>query len=211
MSCAGSLKIVAPPTAFMSTADAKLFLRVDDNGEDALIDSLVMASVSRIEEYLNRKLLTQTWAYFLDNFPYANSNQWWDGVRDGAVTELYGPADHIKIPIGPIQSVTHLKTYSSDGTPSTFASGNYTVYTVSPHGRIALNLGQIWPSTILRPVNGIEIQFVCGYGAVGDVPRPIQQAIRELLAAMYERRGDEVLKLPMTAIAMCQPYRVNNL
>lgn len=211
MKCAGHLKLITAPTAIMTTAEAKLFLRVDDNGEDTLIDAMVKASTEMVENYLNRKLITQTWQYWLDDFPFTNKNDWWDGTRDGAITELYGAADEIKLPIGPLQSVLHLKTYDNADVATTFPAANYVVDTVSPQGRIKLRVGEIWPSTVLRPANGIEIHFTVGYGAAADVPSSIIQAVKEVLAAMYERRGDELTKLPMTAMAFCQHYRVNNL
>jgi hypothetical protein len=211
MNCAGRLKLTTPPVAFMTTAAAKLYLRVDDNGEDTLIDSMVAGAVDMIEQYLNRKLLTQTWAYWLDDFPKTSKNDWWDGTRDGAINSLFGDYPSINIPMGPVSSVSAVKYYLDDDTENIFPSNNYVSDVIGSHGRVVLRVGAIWPSEILRPANGVKVEFETGYGALADVPQAIQQAVRECLAALYERRGDEELKMPMNALALCRAYRVENL
>ena len=65
-----------------------------------------------------------------------------------------------------------------------------------------------------RPAAGIEIDITCGYGdASADVPEPLRQAIRLLVAHWYENRGliasgGEVAALPQSAAALIAPYRV---
>ncbi len=65
-----------------------------------------------------------------------------------------------------------------------------------------------------RPIAGIEIDVTVGYGDAGtDVPEPLRQAIRLLVAHWYENRGliavgHEVAILPQTVAALIAPYRV---
>jgi uncharacterized phiE125 gp8 family phage protein len=67
-----------------------------------------------------------------------------------------------------------------------------------------------------RLAAGIELDVVCGYGdAASDVPEPLRQAIRLLVAHWYENRGlatlGAVTVLPATVAALIAPYRVLSL
>ena len=65
-----------------------------------------------------------------------------------------------------------------------------------------------------RAVAGIEIDVEAGYGATAsDVPEPLKQAIRQLVAHWYENRGagapgESALRMPATVAALIAPYRV---
>jgi uncharacterized phiE125 gp8 family phage protein len=137
--------IVTPPTGYPVTlAEMKTHLRVDTTSEDGFINSLVMQATNQVENILNRKLVTQTWKYFLDAWPDGNS---------------------FELPFGKLQSVTSVKYKDSAATEYTMASGDYIVDTDSDPGRVVLDYGVSWPSETLLPSNPIYIQFVCGYGA----------------------------------------------
>lgn len=198
--------LVSAPTQLVSTADAKLYLKIDNSAEDSLVDALVQSATDRLEKYCNRVFATQTWDFYLDNWPRQyKSDLWWDGVREGAITQLYADLDEIEVPITPIQSVTHIKYYAIDGTEYTFSTDNYNVDSYSSPPRIKLAYGATWHSAILRTINAVEIRVVAGYSSV---PSAIVQAVKELLGHLYEHRGDESVKLPSTPFAMVNPYRV---
>ena len=65
-----------------------------------------------------------------------------------------------------------------------------------------------------RPLAGIELDVEVGYGDAGaDVPEPLRQAIRLLVAHWYENRGliaagNAVAVLPASVAALIAPYRV---
>ncbi len=58
------------------------------------------------------------------------------------------------------------------------------------------------------------IDVEAGYGTTAsDVPEPLKQAIRQLLAHWYENRGagppdESALRVPATVAALIAPYRV---
>ena len=81
-----------------------------------------------------------------------------------------------------------IRYYDTDDTEATFSSDNYFADTKSEPGRIALNYGASWPSTTLRPVNGVCIIFVAGYGNAADVPQYIKNAMLLLIGHWYENR-----------------------
>ena len=67
-----------------------------------------------------------------------------------------------------------------------------------------------------RLAAGIEIDVVSGYGDdAADVPQPLRQAIRLLVAHWYENRGlaavGAVTVLPSTVAALIAPYRMLSL
>jgi len=139
--------VTAPAYMPITLADVKAHLRVEDafTTDDSYIQSLIFQAVDEVESILNRKLITQTWKYFLDDWP------------DG---------DDIVLPYGKLQSVTHVYYTDSDGTQQTDFDENdeWTSDTDSDPGRVILKYGESWPSTTLAYENPIEIQFVCGYG-----------------------------------------------
>jgi len=91
------------------------------------------------------------------------------------------------LPRPPLVSVTHFKSFDEDNTATTFATSNYHVDTSSEPGRLALKRGKTFPSASdLRTVNAYEITYVAGYGSSrDDVPTPIKQAIKLLVAQGY--------------------------
>jgi uncharacterized phiE125 gp8 family phage protein len=68
-----------------------------------------------------------------------------------------------------------------------------------------------------RKAGGIELDVEVGYGdAPADVPEPLRQAIKHLVAHWYENRGliaigHTVAVLPLTVAALIAPYRVLSL
>jgi len=207
------LKIVTPPSGLaISLSDAKNYLRVSGTADDTMITGFITSATDIVERYLDRKLLTQTWQLWMDSFPGKyNFDSLHDGVQTGKLSEYLVQSGEICIPLMPLVSVTHLKTYDDDGTANTFSSSSYIVDTISEPGRLSLKNDTTWPSTYLRPVNGIEIQFVVGYGAASDIPTAISQAINELVAKFYESRGCSDSSIPKTALALLQPFRIQRV
>lgn len=139
--------IVTSPVYYpLSLAAAKEHLRVDHTADDAYISTLIGVATLKAESYLLRKLITQTWQYFLDYWPHEN---------------------YIEIPFGQLNSITHIKYTDTDGTTNTDFDENdeWTLDADSDPGRAVLSYGETYPTASLATNNPIEIQFVCGYGA----------------------------------------------
>lgn len=132
----------------------------------------VIAAQEHVETVTARKLVTQTWKLFLDRFP---------------------ASDRIELPYGQLSSVTHVKYTDTAGTQTTFSDSYWEISTAREPGVLALSYSQNWPSTTLRVLDPIEIQFVCGYATAGAVPAPIRSAILLIAAHLYEHREDVVL------------------
>ena len=149
--------------------------------EDDYITGLIKTARRMIEFHSGRKFITQTWERAMDYFPGSGK---------------------IEIPYPPLQTITSVKYFDVDDTEATFASTNYYVDTYNEPGSTALNYSTSWPSTTLRPTNGVIVRYVCGYGdAASDVPDMYKQAIKILGAELYEHReagvvGTIYTKLP---------------
>lgn len=183
MSATRQQLITAPAEEPLTTAEAKLHLRVDLATEDALIDRLIAAARQRVELELRRALITQTWDFFLDCWPRCRQ---------------------IRLPMPPLVSVTHVKYYDEANTLQTFALSNYEVATGTP-GRVALKEEASWPTLERRP-DAVQIRFVAGYGAAAAVPAAIKQAMLLLIGHWYKHREQvitgTIAELPMAVEAL---------
>jgi hypothetical protein len=206
-----NLKLVTGPAEEPVTlAEAKLHLRVDLTEDDTLITNLIKAARLKLEDYAGIKFISQTWLVSQDSFPFALVNDWWDGVRDTAVTELRAPCKDIVLPIGPVSSVTSFNTFDDADQSYATPANIYALDKYSNQGRLSLRIGQIWPTTILRGNGGIEITVVAGLAPDrASTPDDIKQAVLEAVSYWYENRGDlEKLKLlPATAMGILEGYR----
>ena len=158
------VEVTAPSAEPITTAEAKLFLRVDHATQDDLIDDLIAAARQQVEVDTGRSLITTTWDMTVDAFP-----------ADRAIT----------LPRLPLISVTSVTSYDADDTAATFSSSDYRVD--SAQGRIALDDDAAWP-TDLRRQSAVVVRFVAGYGSSGaDVPQPLRLAIYQRVAAAFEQ------------------------
>lgn len=173
-------KLFTPPTDEpVSIAEAKLHARIDDDTDNAAVAGMIKAARELAETYTRRAFVTQTWQLFMDGFP----------------SERF-----IELPRPPLQSVTHVKTYTDADVATVFAASNYYVDTVTAPGRLVLRDGASWPD-VARVANGVEIQYVVGYGTPDLVPGSIKMGVLHLIAWLYEHRGDASMVVPDSAYA----------
>jgi len=183
------LKLITEPAAEPITlAEAKSHLRITEADEDALIETWIKAAREYCEGYQNRAYITQTWELALDRFPGEGLRPY--SLSQILITDSVGTSERIiRVPLPPLQSVTSIKYYDTEGTEKEFSSDDYEVDTYNQPGRISLGYGKSWPSETLRPVNGVIIEFKAGYGDTADtVPAKVKQAIKVLIGELYEHR-----------------------
>lgn len=165
-----ALKLVTPPAVepVAVANDLKTHLRIDHTDEDTYLAGLISAARTVFEDLTGRALITQTWRLTLDAWP---------------------DDDDIEIPRWPLQSVTSIVYYDTDGNSTTWSSNEYLVDTESEPGRVVLKDSFSWPGASLRSMNPIQITYVSGLGDdADDVSEQIKQAIRLLAAHYYENR-----------------------
>lgn len=159
-------RLITPPaTNPVSLAEACVFLRREVGEDDARINALIAAATSFLDGangMLGRCLVSQTWELVLDEFSSA-----------------------IRLPLGPVSSVTSVKYLDTAGAEQTVSTDDYSTDLVSDPQWIVLNADSSWP-TVMDAVNAVTIRFVAGYSTVPEV---IKQAILFLVSAMYSNGG----------------------
>lgn len=187
----GLVLITAPASEPVTAEELRLHVRASGS-EFPDAAAIVTEARSEIENRTGVAFITQSWKLALDRWP-AGGEQWWDGVREGSITELYGSNTlrSVDVPRWPLQSITSVTVYGESGTPSTVTLANvFDVDTYRVPGRMTLKRGAAWP-VALRGSNAIEVVFAAGYTSAANVPAYMKRAIKQLAAYNYAHRGDD--------------------
>lgn len=176
------LQLDTPATADpVTVAEAKAHLRVGFSEDDTLIEGLIASATAEAQTITRRQLVTATWKLLLRDFPAGD--------------------EPIRVPLPPLQSVSSVKYFDTNGTEQTIASANYIVDIASEPGRIALAPDKTWPGVQDR-INAVTVEFIAGYGDPSAVPERIKTAIKQLVGHWYENReaatlGIEAKEVPL--------------
>ncbi len=159
--------------------------------DDIYVSALIVAARERVELFLRRALITQTFEYTLDQFP-VNS--------------------FIDLPRPPLRSVEWIKYIDTTGNQQTLPPETYVVDASSNEmGPVALAWNRFWPIT-RRSINSMLIRFVAGYGdKAEDVPQAIRHSILIEISSLYENREDVVVGQSLNMVPLSErllwPYR----
>ena len=183
-----SLTLLSGPAVEpLSLAEAKLWLRVDHAEEDDLIAALTTSARLIVEATAQVLLIDQSWRIALDDWP---------------------PARLLELPLRPVRALQAVRVFAADGTSELLASAEFAFDAALHRPRLALPAGAPGPG---RALAGIQIDLLVGFGAgPADVPEPLRQAMRLLVARWYERRGDaadDARRLPADVAALVAPWR----
>jgi uncharacterized phiE125 gp8 family phage protein len=182
-------RLTGPAAEPVTVAEAKAHLRVDLGDDDAMIARLIAAAREWVEAETGRAMLTQSWRLTLDDWPGRET------------VALVRP---------PVQAVTAVRTFSTEGVASVWAGANYAL-SFGAEPQALVRLVSAWPSPG-RAGAGIEIDMTCGYGAAAsDVPAALRQAVLLKAAQLYERRGEEKGESPDAAWLLIAPFRTVRL
>jgi uncharacterized phiE125 gp8 family phage protein len=156
--------------------------------EDDDLEDLILEATDEIEKITRRKLLTQTWKLYLDEFPCV---------------------DYIKIPFGNLQEINSIKYTDVDGTETTLTETTDYLEELNGEGlgRIVLPYGITWPTDTLHTSNPIVISFDCGWTAAASVPKLLKRAVKLKAEDMYYH-GDRADSLQPVIYNLCQNYRL---
>jgi uncharacterized phiE125 gp8 family phage protein len=185
-----SALLLTPPAAEpLLLGDARAFLRVEHDADDELIASLVAAARGEVELATRRVLVTQTWRIVLHRWP---------------------PSGRIVSPASPLRTLEAVRVFDAEGAADELDPGAFLLDTSSVPGVIAFTrAGLPAPG---RALAGIELDVTAGYGDATDIPAPLLQAVRLLVARSYEQR-DRVAPdaLPDMVMKLIAPFRVVSL
>ena len=191
-----TLILTSPPSVEpLTLSEAKAHLRVDGSDEDTLISSLITAARVQVETTIRRAMITQAWTYALDEWPS-------QGI--------------VELPLSPLISLGGIEIYDADGVPETLDPAAYEIDKSSTPPRILRKRGFTWARPGLL-AGGIHIDMSVGHGpATTDVPEPLRQAVRLMVADWYEHRqpvafSGEGSIIPDNAMSLLAAYRVARL
>ncbi|MFP3921743.1 MAG: hypothetical protein ACLFU3_08575 [Dichotomicrobium sp.] len=216
---AGTLELLTPPEDEpLDLEDAKEHLKEDSSEFNDYITGLITAARMYVEAHTGRGLIDQTWRLTLDSWPSRRDEPWWDGVREGAITDLHF-AQEVTLAKAPFKSVSEVRTLDEDGTETVWAASNYYTATRSGFGRLVAKTGSTFPIPD-RDVGGIQIDFLVGYGEnASDVPYPIRQAMKQLIFHWFRHRlaVDQCISgsvqgaphVPFGVVSLLAPYVVH--
>ena len=186
----GLQRISGPSSEPVSLAELKAQLGLDESSsaDDPRLFLLATAAREMVEQYTGLALMTQQWRITLDRWPGARA-AWWDGVQQGALSELEGagPPAWVILPRYPLVSVDAVRVYDeADNVATVSVAQTFVVDTQQQPGRMVLRNGATWP-VALRVVNGIEIDFTSGYT---QVPASLKLAVLQVASYLYGHPGD---------------------
>jgi uncharacterized phiE125 gp8 family phage protein len=198
-----SLTVVTPPTADpVSLAEAKVHCRVDVTDDDGLIAGYLIAARMACEDETGRRFMSQTLDLKLDGgWPLV-----WDRFCARNVPRIV-------LPTPPLQSVTSIKYFDTNGTEQTLAADQYRVSAGDVFGFIEPAYNVSWPD-VRKQIETITVRFISGYGSnLGDVPEPIRLAILLLTGHYYDNReamsSANMVEMPLGVRALLQKYKTD--
>lgn len=188
-----SWKVVTPASGLpLSVDQVKSQSRIvyTDAGQDDLLSLYIQTAVNYIQKRTARQLMSATYKYVEDCFPYGQ--------------------DYLWLPVTPVVSVTSVEYVNEAGTLATWDSSAWTSDLISEPSRIQPVYGGSWP-VALNTLNAVQVTFVAGYGNAAAVPAELKQVIAMLVAHYYENREAttdvELLDVPHAVKDILDYYR----
>ena len=181
LACHHALEIVdAPLTTPITLAEVKEQLRVESTDDDTMLTRLIDVAVAYtdVQGALGQAMITQKWAQWIESTP----------------------PQSVGLILGPVQGVTAVKYYDTDGDLQTDTLSNYEVTGTQFATKIGPKSGFSWPVAQDRQ-DAIKIEYEIGYGdATTDVPQTIRHALMLLVGHWYDNREqtgyDELSNIP---------------
>ena len=158
------LKLITPPAPAVTLTEAKWHLRVDDDESDDYLEDVIIPAATAIldgpEGRLRRAIMPQTWEAAFDRFPSAE----------------------IRLPLGPVISVTSVLYDDEDGLEQTVSTSDYDLDAHSELGWVVPTTA--WPATI-SGINAVRVRWQAGHTTC---PPEIKAAILLLIGHLFRNR-----------------------
>lgn len=187
--------IIKQPTGEPITLqEAKAFLKIIHDQEDALIQHFIKTARKVAEGHTRRKFLTQTLASVL---PFRPNHQKKKGLQ-----RVWTAGDRFALflPRGPVQKVTKVECISEEGIAETVQSVDYHVH---PHHDPALLV------TAENKGWGLCVTYEAGYGESAEgVPAPLRQALFQMVAHLHGHRDTQEGHLIKGVEGLLAPYKL---
>jgi uncharacterized phiE125 gp8 family phage protein len=185
-------RTVEPAAEPVTLAEAKAQLRIGHDSEDALLNGLIRAARAEVEAQTGVALIDQAWRLAFDRWPH---------------DEL------VKLRRHPVKEILSVTVFGAEGEASVLNPASYEADLKSRPARLHL----VSPPPPEQRLNGIEIDFVAGFGEAGtDVPDLLKRAMLVLVAHWYEFRAvyraeDQPVSVPPGFDRLIAGYRTGRL
>lgn len=161
----------APVIEPITVDELKDHLRVETNDFDLELQSLIAVARKSLEIETGLVVFTSTRKMYFDGFPPNSYSRLF----------LYGT---------PVQSVTHIKYYDSDGAQQTWSGSNYQLQEGRPN-YVQCVFGKTWPAH--RSIQDrVEIQYICGKTTTAAIDERIKQALKIYCSLQFD--GELIVK-----------------
>ena len=199
-----TVKIDTPPLEEpVSLEEAKIYLRVDDNDLDSLISDEIVNTRQFCERYTGLLLVSQAVSVYLDDWPTAQTNAWWMGLKEGHIDEVSPAVSAVSLPIGPVQTLNSIDLLDNDGNATEVAPlPAYVTTGLMP--MLVRKSGYQWPRP-LRAKEGIKVRLTVGFGSPSQVPFALRQGILQLLAHRFDNPSSAMV--PKGVRSLWSSYR----
>ena len=198
-------EVLTPPIGDPVTLEeVKLHMHVDSADDNNAIEALIKAAVNQFELETNHAIMAQVWVLTLNTWPIStNKDSWWDGVRDGAISQVTTNSLHIEK--SPFNTVTKIEIIDENDAFQTWAAANY--YSIKN-----MRFGQLFAKDVnfpapARDVAGIKITFATGHATASQVPYLIKNAILHLVEYWFEKKPEET-PLPKAYLNAVASFKV---
>lgn len=175
----------------LTLAEAKEHLRIeDDDPYLTYLAGYITAARQAAEEYINGSIANQPRTYQIDAFPS-------------------GQSVVIRLPAGPVVSVTSIIYVDADGVSQTLDAADYMLVS----HMLAPAFGTVWPDTRAQ-LGAVTIAYTAGMmsGSPLTLERAdIKAAIRLILGDIWENREGQIVGVPIsvnpTVERLLNPHR----
>lgn len=191
------LQRIEAPAPLLGIEAIKDHVVVDHDEHDILLLRQSAVAVRHLDGYsgiLGRALVEQTWRLWL---PCA-------------------PRGAVALPLPPLIDVDEILYVDPEGVDQILPDDQYVVID-GEQARVEPAYGCSWPS-MRRQSRAMSITFRCGYGAPGDVPEDLQQAVLLMIADQYKNRESGVegtissdLVGSVDFKSLISPYRIRRI
>lgn len=140
--------------------------------DDTMLGEIIKEARKYVEDITWRRMLTQTWEGYLDEFP---------------------EDDFIELPFGNLQDVSHIRYKDSSGNESTMSTADYIIEANGEMpGRVVLKTTADWPTTTYYASDPVKVTFICGATTASAVSPNLRAMMKLHIADQYEHRGEGI-------------------
>ena len=190
-----TLTVAVPPiTDVVSLTEAKEWLRVDGNDQDATISALITAATEWAEGYTRRAFIDRELDVTFAYFPFVG-------------LDFY-------LPLPNVTALTSLTWVDGAGTDQVYDIADLDVEPTFGLLRVKGDAAQDWP----QDAHSVNALYTGGFGVdASDIPENVKTAIKISIAQMFEMRMDQTFgaqaSVPQTKSSMMllQHFRVWDL